>query len=87
MTSIRSQSLQWVRLASEELLQPEVLDGLLLVTAAIIALILANSPARSLYETLIVLPGSIGPERRQSMLDAAAKRSSGRFWETRILSS
>jgi NhaA family Na+:H+ antiporter len=45
-------------LAAEEFLRLEALGGLSLVAAAAIAVILASSPARSFYETLLVFPVS-----------------------------
>jgi NhaA family Na+:H+ antiporter len=59
VTSIRIKSLKWARSTVEEFLRLETFGGFVLVFAAAIAMIWANSPAGPFYETLLALPVSI----------------------------
>ena len=59
MTSTRIKSLKWARSTVEEFLRLEAFGGFVLVFAAAIAMIWANSPAGPFYETLLALPVSI----------------------------
>jgi len=59
VTSTRIKSLKWARSTVEEFLRLEAFGGFVLVFAAGIAMVWANSPAGSFYETLLALPVSI----------------------------
>jgi len=59
MTPTQTRPFQWARSAVEEFLRLEALGGLLLVAAAAIAMIWANSSGAALYETLLTLPVSV----------------------------
>ncbi len=59
MTSTRIKSLKWARSTVEEFLRLEAFGGFVLVFAAAIAMIWANSPAGPFYDTLLALPVSI----------------------------
>jgi len=56
---IRIRSLQRMHTATEEFLRLEALGGVLLVTAAVVAMVWANSHGASLYDTLLTLPVSV----------------------------
>jgi NhaA family Na+:H+ antiporter len=57
--STRIKSLQWARSTVEEFLRLEASGGFVLVVAAAIAMMWANSPVGPFYETLLALPVSI----------------------------
>jgi NhaA family Na+:H+ antiporter len=59
VTPVGTPTLQWVRSTAEEFLRLEALGGLLLVAAAALAMIWANSSGAPLYETLLTLPVSV----------------------------
>jgi NhaA family Na+:H+ antiporter len=59
MTSTRIKSLKWARSTIEEFLRLEAFGGFVLVFAAAIAMMWANSSARPFYETLLALPVSL----------------------------